>query len=99
MIWSNWDSEGYAVGVAESTSGLVNGPWVQKDELLYSKAYTGEYDGGHGMIFTDGKGQLWMSMHSPNAETADGRLETPVLIPLKEENDALVWDTLDRGMN
>ena len=99
MIWSNWDKSGYAVGIAESESGLVTGPWIQKDELLYSKDYTGEYDGGHGMIFTDGKGQLWMAIHSPNGGIKAGRVETPVLIPLKEENDTLVWDTLDRGMN
>ena len=99
MIWSNWDRAGYAVGIAESTSGLVTGPWIQKDELLYSKNYTGEYDGGHGMIFTDTEGRLWMSMHSPNGGINNGRVETPVLVPLKEENDTLVWDTHDRGMN
>ena len=72
---------------------------MQKDELLYSKADTGEYDGGHGMIFTDTEGRLWMAIHSPNGGISAGRVETPVLVPLKEENDMLVWDTLDRGIS
>lgn len=92
MIWSNWDSSGYAVGLAESESGSVTGPWIQCDRLLYSKSFTGKYDGGHGMLFTDNKGRLWMLIHSPNGGIEAGRVETPVLVPLKEENNTLVWD-------
>ncbi len=89
MIWSNWDKVGYCVGVARSDSGKVTGPWVQEDELLYSKSYTGVYDGGHGMIFKDKEGKLWMSMHSPNNASA-GRVETPIFLAIKEENGRLV---------
>jgi arabinan endo-1,5-alpha-L-arabinosidase len=97
MLWSNLDAGGYCVGVAESETGLVTGPWIQHEEPLYSKTYTEEYDGGHGMIFTDGSGYMWMVIHSPNGGISAGRVETPILVPLKEENDNLVWDTLDRG--
>lgn len=95
MIWSNWDDAGYCVGIARSADGgpmygAVDGHWTQDETLLYSKNMTGEYDGGHGMLFTDTDGQLYLSMHSPN-NPADGRKETPVFLPLKEENGTLVW--------
>lgn len=91
MLWSNYDREGYCVGLAKSKSGAVTGPWVQMEEPLYSKKYTGVYDGGHGMIFTDMDGNMWMAMHSPNTATEVAQ-ERTVFIPLKEEKDALVWD-------
>lgn len=91
MIWSNWDKYGYCVGIARSESGTLAGPWIQEDKVLYSKSMTGQYDGGHGMIFTHTDGQLYLSIHSPNSAT-DTRKEMPVFIPIREENDTLVWD-------
>ncbi|MGN1346696.1 MAG: glycoside hydrolase family 43 protein [Eubacteriales bacterium] len=91
MIWSNWDKYGYCVGIARSESGQVTGPWIQEDKVLYSKSMTGQYDGGHGMIFTGADGQLYLSIHSPNNAQGDRR-EMPVFIPIREENDTLVWD-------
>lgn len=95
MIWSNWDAAGYCVGVAESESGRVTGPWRQHSERLFSKEMTGEYDGGHGMLFTDSCGRLWMSLHSPN-DSAAGRAETAVFVPLRDTGDTLEWDTTRR---
>ncbi|MBP5256020.1 MAG: family 43 glycosylhydrolase [Clostridia bacterium] len=89
MLWSNWDSDGYCVGKAKSPDGSVTGPWIQLEDRLYSKSIDGDYDGGHGMIFEDFDGRLWLVLHSPNNSSA-GRSETPVLIPLKEENNDLV---------
>ena len=91
MLWSNWDSAGYCVGIARSADGRVDGTWTQDKELLYSKSMTGEYDGGHGMLFTDTDGQMYLSIHSPNSSSA-GRKETPVFIPVREQDGALVWD-------
>ncbi len=91
MLWSNWDSDGYCVGTAKSPSGSVTGPWIQQEERLFTKSYLGDYDGGHGMIFKDRDGTLWLALHSPNNSSA-GRPETPVLIPVREENGNLVWD-------
>lgn len=91
MLWSNFDREGYCVGIAKSGSGAVTGPWLQMEEPLYSKQYTGVYDGGHGMLFTDMGGNMWMAIHSPNTAT-EARLERTVFIPVKEENDTLIWD-------
>lgn len=91
MLWSNWDSAGYCVGMAKSPSGEVTGPWYQQEERLYSKELVGDYDGGHGMIFQDYDGNLWLALHSPN-DVAAGRSETPLFIPIREENNTLVWD-------
>ena len=97
MLWSNWDAKGYCVGVAESESGRVTGPWRHHSKRLFSKEMTGEYDGGHGMLFTDTKGRLWMSLHSPN-DPRDGRDETAVFVPLRDTGDDLVWDTAPRSL-
>lgn len=95
MLWSNRDNGGYCVGVAVSDSGKVTGPWRQESERLYTRSLTGRYDGGHGMIFRDKAGALWMAIHSPNSASA-GRQEMPVFIPLIEEGGRLRWDLLSR---
>ena len=95
MLWSNWDSAGYCVGIARSADGRVDGEWTQDRELLYSKKMTGKYDGGHGMIFTDTDGRMYLSIHSPNSSSA-GRKETPVFIRIRETADSrLVWDLIE----
>lgn len=91
MLWSNWDSAGYCVGIARSADGRVDGTWTQDQTLLYSKSMTGTYDGGHGMLFTDTDGQMYLSLHSPNSATGS-RKERPVFIPISEQNGTLVWD-------
>ncbi len=91
MIWSTSDEHGYCVGIARSDNGKVDGNWSHDDKLLYSKSMTGEYDGGHGIIFKDISGELYLSIHSPNNASA-GRKETPVFIAIREENGTLVWD-------
>jgi hypothetical protein len=46
---------GYAV-----SDGGVLGPWRQSAEAIYAQ------DGGHGMLFRDFGGRLWMTLHRPN---------------------------------
>ena len=60
MLWSSIGHEGYAMGYAASTSGSVLGPWRQSDAPIYTR------DGGHGMLFHDFAGRLWMTLHQPN---------------------------------
>ena len=91
MLWSNNDEFGYCVGVARSSNGRLDGEWVQEDRL-YSKYMNGTYDGGHAMIFTDTEGQMYLSFHSPNSIVGD-RSETAVFLPIREEDNRLVWDT------
>ena len=90
MIWSNFDAQGYVVAVARSSNGRLDGEWSHEDGLLYSKYMTGEYDGGHGMIFTDVDGQMYLSFHSPNTAT-DSRREKPVFLAIEERDGRLVW--------
>ncbi len=68
MLWSSFGEEGYAMGVATSTSGTVLGPWVQQDEPLWAR------NGGHGMIFADAEGGCRLVFHWPN-ETPDERVK------------------------
>lgn len=91
MIWSNFTTDGYCVGIARSETGLVTGPWIQEEKLLYAKSMGAAYDGGHGMIFTHTDGQMYLSIHSPNNSSA-GRSEKPVFVPICEKDDTLVWD-------
>lgn len=73
MTWSSWSEHAYAVGVAESASGRLVGPWVQRAEPLYPA------NGGHGMLFTEKDGSLWFTLHSPN----DKYLERPAFYPVE----------------
>ena len=90
MIWSNGSEHGYCVGISESESGKVTGPWKHGD-LLYSRLYSGDYDGGHGMIFTTLEGEKMMSVHSPNRPAPDGTEERVILVPIEDTGDSLRW--------
>jgi GH43 family beta-xylosidase len=79
MIWSSFGERNYAIGIAESTSGKVNGPWKQQKELLFAA------DGGHGMIFTSFDGTLMLVFHQPNG----GQLERAQLYELQELGNTL----------
>lgn len=67
MIWSSFGKDGYAVGIAESTTGKVIGPWRQQTKPLYEK------HGGHGMIFRDFEGRLCLVLHAPNSPSGKER--------------------------
>ena len=47
MFWSSWGTNGYAVGVAKSETGEVNGSWIQQETPVFPE------NGGHGMVFRD----------------------------------------------
>lgn len=79
MLWSSFGDEGYAMGVASSTTGTVHGPWVQSEQALWPA------DGGHGMIFRGPEGALLLTLHSPN-RTPDERAH---FFGLVESLDAL----------
>ena len=95
MLWSNFDAHGYVVALAKSSNGRLDGEWIHEKELLYSKAMTGEYDGGHAMIFTALDGRMYLSFHSPNAAVGDRR-ETPVFLAIEEKDGRLVWAGSER---
>lgn len=60
MILSSWSVKGYAVGVAVSDSGKIEGPWRQQKEPLWPE------NGGHGMFFKDLQGKTIFTLHYPN---------------------------------
>ena len=61
MIWSSFSNGSYAIGIAESATGKVHGPWRQQKDLLFAK------HGGHGMLFNDFDGRLCLVLHAPNS--------------------------------
>lgn len=80
MIWSSFRKGGnYALGLVESESGTVKGPWRHSKDLLFAD------DGGHGMIFRDLGGNLTLVLHRPNG----GNLERAHMFRLNDENNRL----------
>lgn len=67
MIWSSFSEIGYTVGIAESVTGKIVGPWRQQTEPLYAD------HGGHGMIFQDFEGRLCLVLHAPNSPSGKER--------------------------
>ena len=79
MIWSSFGVNDYSVGIAESVSGKIAGPWKQQERPLF----TG--DGGHGMIFRTFDGRLMLSLHKPNNDPD----ERAGFYELKDTGDSL----------
>lgn len=61
MLWSSFSEKGYALGIAESRSGSILGPWTQQEKPRFDF-------GGHGMIFKDFSGKTWLALHAPDTE-------------------------------
>lgn len=74
MIWSSWGENGYSMGIAESESGKINGPWKHHEKAFYTE------NGGHGMIFQNKEGEYMLALHSPN----DTLKERAVFLPFLE---------------
>ncbi len=90
MLWSNLSkSGGYAVGMAVSDNGEIDGNWIHYPEAFYEKGSSFEFDGGHPMLFYTLDGELTMSIHSPN-EGTNGVFETAKFLPLEDTGNMLV---------
>lgn len=68
MLWSSHGEAGYAMGIAESESGTIAGPWIQHDSPLWSS------NGGHGMVLRASTGRDYLAFHWPN-NTPDERVQ------------------------
>ena len=79
MLWSSFGARGYAMGLARSENGRVDGEWTQLPEPLW------DHDGGHGMIFRTLGGRPWLTFHWPNVTPT----ERAVFRELIEEKDTL----------
>lgn len=71
MLWSLFSNGGYTMGVAESATGKVTGPWIQHEKPLC------DADGGHSMVFHDLNGKCFYVVHTPNSRGN----ERPQVIP------------------
>ncbi len=81
MIWSSFMNNEYAIGIAESVTGKVTGPWKQQDKPLFTK------NGGHGMIFKTFDGKLCITLHQPNYP---GGAERAHIFELEDIGETLV---------
>lgn len=66
-LWASFSEGGYTEGVAMSDNGDITGKFTQLEPLFMD-------DGGHGMVFRDFNGKLWLTLHSPNEHL----LERPI---------------------
>lgn len=83
MIWTSWRYQEYTQGVAYSASGTLDGPWIHEKEPITPPNY------GHGMLFRDFDGKLWMAVHSH--KSVNGRyVRVPCLFPADDSGDKLV---------
>ena len=80
MLWSSFGTRGYAIGIARSTSGTIEGPWTHDAQPLWAE------DGGHGMLARTLDGGLLLVFHAPN----DTPNERAVLVPVHEEGGRLI---------
>ncbi|WP_080902632.1 glycoside hydrolase family 43 protein [Parabacteroides sp. Marseille-P3160] len=81
MIWSSFMNGEYAIGIAESVTNKVRGPWKQHKTPLFSK------NGGHGMIFKSFDGKLYITFHGPNSPSGAERAH---IYELEDAGDTLL---------
>ena len=74
-LWASFSETGYTQGLAVSDNGEIDGNFTQLPPLF-------DRDGGHGMVFQDLKGHLYLTLHAPNTHLC----EHPVFIPLMEKD-------------
>jgi hypothetical protein len=83
MIWTSWLYDVYTQGVAYSTSGTLDGPWIQEKDPITPPNY------GHGMLFQTLDGKMLMSLHSH--KNNNGRyLRVPNFFEVDLRGDKLV---------
>lgn len=83
MIWTSWVYDVYTQGVAYSSSGTIDGPWVQEKEPITPPNF------GHGMLFKTLQGKLLMAVHSH--QNINGRYRRiPHLFEVDDAGDKLI---------
>lgn len=83
MIWTSWVYDVYTQGVAYSSSGTLDGPWIQEKEPITPPNF------GHGMLFKTFQGKLLMAVHSH--QNINGRYRRiPHLFEADDSGDKLI---------
>ena len=88
MIWSNFTTDGYVVGLVGSENGKIDGKWSQMG-TVYRKGQRKDFvlEGGHAMIFRGFDGINRIVFHSPNKKNREGgEFEHVTIYRLGEEN-------------
>lgn len=83
MIWTSWIYDVYSQGVAYSSSGTLDGPWIQEKEPITPPNY------GHGMLFRTLQGKWLMSVHSHKSVNGV-YIRIPTLFEVDLSGDKLV---------
>ncbi len=84
MLWTSWIFNVYTQGVAYSTTGKIDGPWIHEKLPITGPNF------GHGMLFRTFEGKLLMSVHS-HAEVRNGQyLRYPKLFEADDSGDKLL---------
>lgn len=83
-LWTSWVHRDYTQGVAYSTSGTLDGPWVQEKRPITPPNY------GHGMLFKTLEGKLLMGIHSHKVDSRGGYIRIPRLFECNLDGDRLV---------
>ncbi len=81
MIWSSFSKGDYAIGIAESVTGSVKGPWRQQEKPLFVK------NGGHGMLFRTLGGELRLVLHQPNSPLGAERAK---IFEIEDDGNTLI---------
>jgi len=83
IIWTSWVYSVYTQGVAYSSSGTLDGPWIQEKEPITPPNF------GHGMLFRTLQGKLLMAIHSH--ENINGHYRRiPHLFEVDDAGDKLI---------
>jgi hypothetical protein len=83
MIWTSWIHDVYTQGIAYSTTGKLNGPWVHEPQPITPPNF------GHGMLFHTFDGKLLMALHSH--KSVNGRyVRVPRFFSVDLSGDKLV---------
>jgi GH43 family beta-xylosidase len=80
-IWSTTTPKGYVELISESDNGDITGNWTVSQVPLSAS------NGGHGMFFTDFRGNTRFIMHKPNSPVL---AERPVIQTLIDREDTLL---------
>ena len=70
-LWASFSEGGYTEAVAVSDNGEIDGHFTQVEPLFMD-------DGGHGMVFRGLDGQLYLTLHSPNAHLEERPFFHPI---------------------
>ena len=80
MLWSSFKDGKYCEALARSVDGTLCGKWIHEPIPFF------ENDGGHGMLFRTGEGELKFVFHQPNRKP----FERPRILDTVEDGNTIL---------